>query len=256
MKNFCFLLLSCALSPLFIFAQHDSLLSGKYVWKLPQSHGDLSEVTLFEGKVHDMEWLQMNAQRLAAGGLRTEMHVPSNEEHLIIIKSGLITLLLADSTYTLGAGSVVLLMPGESFTLQNSSKAAVDMYLMKYRSKRYIDSAERRSFGRSMVKNWNTIEYKTHEKGGRRNFFDLPTAMSRRFEMHVTTLNKGFKSHDPHTHLPEEIILVTDGSTEMQVGDRFYTGGVGSIYYLGSNVPHAIRNTGTRPCTYFAFQFE
>jgi (S)-ureidoglycine aminohydrolase len=42
----------------------------------------------------------------------------------------------------------------------------------------------------------------------------------------------------------------------MQIADRFYKGNTGSIYYLGSNVPHAIQNDAIGTCTYFAFQFE
>ena len=74
--------------------------------------------------------------------------------------------------------------------------------------------------------------------------------------MHVSTLKLDKKSHDPHTHQAEELILVMDGNTEMQIGQKFYQGKEGSIYYMGSNILHAIRNVGAVPCTYFAFQFE
>jgi (S)-ureidoglycine aminohydrolase len=80
--------------------------------------------------------------------------------------------------------------------------------------------------------------------------------MCERFEMHVTTLNEGLKSHDPHTHRPAEIILIIEGNTEMQIGDDFYQGTQGDLYFVASEVPHAIRNTGKSACSYFAFQFE
>ena len=99
------------------------------------------------------------------------------------------------------------------------------------------------------------IPFKPHDKGGIRNYFDLSTAMSKRFEMHATTLKEGLKSHEPHTHTAEEIVLITHNKTEMQIGDKFYKGETGDIYYLGSNVPHAIQNNGKGECTYFAFQF-
>ena len=110
--------------------------------------------------------------------------------------------------------------------------------------------------GGSAVLDWKKVAFRSHDKGGRRNFFDRPTAMCARFEMHVTTLNVGLQSHDPHTHAPEEIILVTAGETKMQIADKFFPGTPGSIYYAGTKVPHAIENTGKAPCTYFAFQFE
>ena len=87
-------------------------------------------------------------------------------------------------------------------------------------------------------------------------FFEQGTAMSKRFEMHVTTLKEGIRSHDPHTHRAEEIVLMIEGNTEMQIGQTFVKGTNGDLYYLGSNVLHAIRNIDTKPCMYFAFQFE
>ena len=80
--------------------------------------------------------------------------------------------------------------------------------------------------------------------------------MSPRLEMHVSTLNPALKSHEPHTHRAEEIVLLMEGQTSMQIGYAFFRGKPGSVYYLGSNVLHAIKNEGTRPATYFAFQFE
>jgi len=110
--------------------------------------------------------------------------------------------------------------------------------------------------GGSMIVDWNKIPFKPHGNGGIRNFFERPTAMSRRLEMHVSTLKPGLKSHEPHTHRAEEIVLMIDHTSEMQIGNKFYKGEPGSIYYLGSNMLHAIRNDGAEACTYFAFQFE
>ena len=74
--------------------------------------------------------------------------------------------------------------------------------------------------------------------------------------MHVTTLKEGLKSHEPHTHRAEEIVWILEGETEMQLGNEVVKTAVDGFYYLGSNVPHAIKNIGTKPATYFAFQFE
>ena len=60
----------------------------------------------------------------------------------------------------------------------------------------------------------------------------------------------------PHQHRAEEIVLVTENKTEMQIGYKFYKGAAGDIYYIGSNILHSIRNDGKGNCSYFAFQFE
>lgn len=244
------------LLPLAAKAQTDSMQSGLYAWKEPGAQKSISSAVLFEGKVQDMQWLQMSANKLTPSKARNEKKIPADEEHLMIIKSGRLRLIVKDSTFTIGAGSVALLLPGENYSLQNRNGEPCKFYLMKYRSKLPADIERGKSVGGALVTDWNNVVFKPHDKGGRRDFFERPTAMCRRMEMHVSTLNPGLKSHDPHTHRAEEIVLVTEGNTEMQIRDGFYKGSAGSIYYLGSNVPHAVQNNGTKPCTYFAFQFE
>jgi (S)-ureidoglycine aminohydrolase len=77
-----------------------------------------------------------------------------------------------------------------------------------------------------------------------------------KLDIHVTTLNTGLKSHDPHTHKAEEIVLMIDGNAEMQIADSFKKAGPGDLIYLGSNVSHAIRNDDTKPCMYYAIQWQ
>jgi (S)-ureidoglycine aminohydrolase len=232
--------------------------SQMYSWKKPEKKisQHIFSTTLFEGTVHDMEYMQMNANVIIPSKKKTSLHVPGNEEHLWIIKSGVLTIGFKDSTWSVGGGSIALLMPGEKYSIQNTTKDSCTYYVMKYRSKLPKDVARGNSSGGSLVKDWSKITFKPHDKGGIRNYFERPTAMSKRFEMHVTTLKEGIKSHEPHTHRAEEIVLIIDNKTEMQIDDKFFKGGTGDIYYLGSNVSHAIRNDGIGTCTYFAFQFE
>jgi (S)-ureidoglycine aminohydrolase len=245
------------LLPCFVIAQQDSLSSGVYHWKEPKDkdNKNISIVILFEGKVHDMEWIQMSSNILFPSKQKYQFQVLENEEYLLIIKSGYLTI-GRDSSYLIGAGSVALFMPGEAFLLKNTGKDSCRYFLMKYRSKNPVDIERGNAAGYSLIKDWNKVEFKPHDKGGRRDFFERPTAMCKRFEMHVTTLKEGLKSHGPHTHRAEEIILIVEGKTEMQIGDKFYKGSSGDVYYLGTDVLHGIRNEGTGTCTYFAFQFE
>ncbi len=107
------------------------------------------------------------------------------------------------------------------------------------------------------MKIWENIPFKANNNGGgRHDFFEQPTAMQKRFEMHVTTLKEGLRSHDPHTHRAEEIIFVIDGETEMLAGNVVVKTAAGGFYYLGSNVLHGIKNIGTKVSSYFAIQFE
>ncbi len=70
---------------------------------------------------------------------------------------------------------------------------------------------------------------KKTEKGGRREIVDRPTAMFERFEMHVSTLNKGLASHDPHTHAAEEVVLLISGDATMVIGTGLVKAAPGAV---------------------------
>jgi (S)-ureidoglycine aminohydrolase len=256
MKKILLIVILVLPSPAFILP--DVIQSKMHSWQKPTRmvQPDLFSATLFEGSAYDMEYLQMTANALLPSPCKSTLQVPANEEHLLLIKTGVLSLGMRDSSWSIGGGSVALLMPGEKYTLQNTLNDSCTYYVMKYRSKAIVDMARAQASGGSFVKDWNKLEFKPHERGGIRKYFERPTAMAKRFEMHVTTLKEGIKSHEPHTHRAEEIVLIIDNKTEMQIGDKFYKGGTGDVYYLGSNVSHAIRNDGKGTCTYFAFQFE
>ncbi|MEO8414961.1 MAG: cupin domain-containing protein [Ginsengibacter sp.] len=246
------------LAPLLLSAQQDSIISQVYQWKQPVKslQGNTRSTILFEGSTHDMEWLQMDALELAESRADIKMDVPAGEENLYIVKKGILITTLNDSVYTLGQGSIVLLLPGQHFSIQNKITTSCEYYVAKYRSNSPIDLQRGKDSGGSFIEDWKSIVLKPSEKGGTRNYFQRPTAMTKRLDMHVTTLNAGLKSHDPHTHRAAEMIVMIEGNTEMQIAQKFYKGIGGDVYYLGSNVLHGIRNIGSQPCTYFAIQFE
>ena len=163
------------------------------------------------------------------------------------------TVTLNNETKLLGAGSVLLILPGDDQMMNNLSNEDVSYFVLIYKSKR---PRSKNNSGVSEMYNWNEIVYKPHEKGGRRDFFDRPTSMFSRMEMHVTTLNTGLKSHEPHKHLAEEMILIVDGKVQMQIGDGRYDGSKGDLFFLPSNQLHNLTNTDNKSVTYFAFQFN
>jgi (S)-ureidoglycine aminohydrolase len=240
--------------PVLVLAQKDSVLSGAYSWQQPAvQKGKISSIVLLEGKVHDFEWMQFAANSIA-GKTEIKQTSPANQEQLLIVRSGAVTIYVGDSTFLLTANSVAVLMPGEKYSLSNTATTAAEFFTMKYRSKKPADAQRG---GTSFVKIWERIPFKPNNiGGGRRDFFERPTVMQKRFEMHVTTLKEGLKSHEPHTHPAEEIILVIEGETEMQIGNSIMKTSAGGFYYAGSNVLHGIKTIGTKSSTYFAIQFE
>lgn len=249
------IMLACLFLSTAIVVEAQTVASIKYSWKKPATKTDGHwSTTLFEGVAHDMASIRMTSNAVSSSP--ETLTVPANEEQLLIVKDGTLKLTLNDSLYVIGSGSVALLMPGQSYVQQNMSTDSCTFYLLSYRSMTPADPERGVHAGGSFVKDWIRTSFVAHDKGGIRRYFERPTTMCRRLEMHVTTLNKGLKSHEPHMHIAEEIVIVVSGKTEMQIGDTFFKGGAGTVYYLGSNAAHAIRNDGDLPCTYFAFQFN
>ena len=172
-------------------------------------------------------------------------------EQLFIVKKGSVSAQLLGSDKTLTRNSVVFLAQGDQLNVR-SMEMGSQLYRMSFEGRHPNLNASSPSFSISYAE----VPFVPHEKGGVRKYFETSTKMCDRFEMHITTLKPGLKSHQPHTHKSEELIIMIDGDTEEEIGNARYQGQVGDVYYLGANVPHAIKNVGVQPCTYFAFQWH
>ena len=176
-------------------------------------------------------------------------------EQILIIKEGKVEVNVAEETQIIGPNSVAFLLPGEKGTITSKSERT-SYYTMLYTSA-YNPNLERgKEDGGSFIIDYDQLEYLKHDKGGRRNFFRRSTAMCPYYEMHITNLNPGIKSHEPHIHRAAEFIIMIDGDTEMEIGNELYKAEKGGVYFAPAYVPHAIRNTGDKQCQYFAFQWH
>jgi (S)-ureidoglycine aminohydrolase len=211
---------------------------------------------LIDGETTHLENFAIHTTMLEPGKAPHGSQIHTDYEEIVFVKEGRIEMMINETKKVLGPGSVALILPGDEHGIVNTSESQATYYIIKYKSKAAMDVERGKKAGGSILVDWESLEFKPHSRGGRRNFFDRKSAMSERIEMHATTLNPGIKSHEPHTHAPAEIIVMMEGTTEMEIDGKVYPGEVGDIYFLGSNIPHAIRNTGDKPCMYLAFQWE
>ena len=211
---------------------------------------------IMDGSTFHMENFEIHATTLNPGQAPHGSQVHSDEEEIIVVKEGKLKVTMEDESREMGPGSVALILPGDEHSLENAADSETTYFVIKYKSKNPINSERGKLSGGSQLISWDELEFRPHDRGGVRSYFDRKSALSERIEMHVTTLNPNIKSHEPHTHGPAEIVLMMNGTTEMEIGEGLYPGTPGDIYFLGSNIPHAIRNTGNNPCMYMAFQWE
>lgn len=235
------------------FAQETALTSSVYKWP---DMGSASEKRLLKGSTTFFKSYDVNIMTVRAGSKPISASISNDVEELLIITQGKLRMMVNKEDKVLGPGSIAFIMPGEKYAIQPVGKEESIFYSLKSTA-RSADVRERgKSSGGSFLLDGDEIVTKKTERGGRKDFFDRPTATCDDFEMHVTILNAGLPSHPPHTHAQEEIILLMKGDATMAINNKDYEISPGSLVFLASGDLHGIRNSGKGQCEYFAFQWK
>ncbi len=217
-------------------------------YKYPVNSND---TILFKGQTAHLRDLQfdINFMDMAEG----KSLFKEDKEQIIIVKKGRLQVTLNGTSKTIGPNSVVVIMPKDEASIKSKAQNT-SYYQMTYVSDD-MDVVRGKKEGSALLE-FEEIPFKEHDRGGIRNYFNRKTVMCPYYEMHLTNLNGGIKSHEPHTHRAPEIIIMIKGETEMEIGNDIFGAKAGDVYFTGSNVPHAIRNLGNDQCMYIAFQWE
>ena len=215
-----------------------------------------TERAIVSGSTRDLVSLDVRAVTLAPKrSTDTAVVVGQNDsEVLMIIKDGQLGITIDGKRKLVSSGSVALALPGDEIRVVNEGARPATYYLFTYVSKAPPAVARGKIAGGSFLVDWSEVEVKKSATGMRRDIFDRPTSMFRRFEIHVSTLNEGLTNHATHTHRAEEFVVMREGSNEMIIDTPGHALAVGDIVFLGSNVPHSLKNTGAGPTEYFAIQ--
>lgn len=180
----------------------------------------------------------------------------ADTEILMILLEGELVISLHGTEKTVGPGSIAFMMPGEKFNFK--SKGPAVFYVFRSKSKLPMIDDRAKADGGSFIVDWKDAEEKKHERGSRRDFFNRATASCSKYEMHVTSLNKGLNSHAPHRHAEEEIILMINGSGAVRMDStKLFSARAGEFVFIPSGVLHGLENTTKDgSCSYYAFQWK
>jgi len=211
---------------------------------------------VMDGATSVLRNLEVHLTTLEPGKAAHPPHTHADQEELIIVKEGVINMTIAGKSKLLSAGGIAYSLPGDEHGAVNAGKTKAAYYVVKYTTRTPVNAERGKHAGGSILMNWNEPAVDKTDRGERRQFYNRSTALFEKFDMHVTTLNKGAVSHLPHTHRQEEIILLKAGTISMQVGDKHYAATAGDIVFLPTGVLHALENTGNGACTYYAFQWQ
>ena len=116
--------------------------------------------------------------------------------------------------------------------------------------------AQTRPIQGSATFDWNTFKINPTAYGSQRPILRAPTATLDELEMHITTLQPGTTSHEPHRHANEELIILREGSLETLSNGVWKPVGSGSVIFNASNDLHGVRNVGTTPATYHVVNWK
>jgi len=253
-KSFFFFL--ALITSIYLVAQVDTVKSGVYGWNNIKSEkvDGRDRKQIVDGSTTDLAELEIHSSTLKAGQSPHLPHVHEDFEELIIVKEGKLKVTIKDSSKILGPGGLALAIAGDLHGFQNTSAKPVTYYILKFKPKSSEKNKQGSEAG-SFMKDWAELVAEKTDKGERRSIFDRPTPLFGKLEVHATSLNAGLASHNPHTHRAEEIILMIKGNVQMQIGREFYKAAGGDLIFLGSNILHALKNTGIEQCSYFAIQW-
>ena len=238
--------------------QTDSLSPRVYNWDGLTAKKEENRIIrqVLEGSTTSLSHFEVQSTTLEPGKAPHPPHVHEDMEELIIVKDGQVKITIEGTSKIMGPGSIAFAMPGDEHGIENISNTQATYYILKYKSKRPMNLERAKQNGGSFMLDWNELKTSNTGKGYRRNFFNRATSQLNQFEMHTTALHADSVSHAPHTHVQEEIVLILRGNIEMYIDGKHYKGSAGDLYFLSSNVPHALKNTGKEQCEYFAFQWR
>jgi len=241
-----------------IMAQSDTLRSAVYNWSNIQPVKVETRETkkVLEGSTLDLEHLEIHTSTIGPGVVNHPPMIHNDVDELILIKEGNVQVTINNKTQTLGPNSVLFILAGDEQSFKNNSDKSATYYVLSFRGRTPIDIPRGKKGGGTFMVDWKDIIVKKTDKGESRQIFDQPSPMFQRFDMHATNLNPGMISHPPHTHRSEEIILMIKGDVQMQIGENFFNATSGDVILLEGNVPHALNNTGSEQCSYYAIQWH
>jgi XRE family transcriptional regulator, regulator of sulfur utilization len=108
---------------------------------------------------------------------------------------------------------------------------------------------------RSGVIDSETLVRAKTRTGERRDVFDAPTGTLDRLHGHITTLNPGENTGPLHRHPQEELVIIREGTVEVNIDGRKEVAGPGAIVYFGVNENENMTNVGRTPATYLVLQW-
>ena len=84
---------------------------------------------------------------------------------------------------------------------------------------------------------WDQLAFAPTKTGARVMVFDAPTPTLDRFHLHITTLNPGENTGALHRHPQEELVIIKEGTVEVNIEGKLTIATTGSMIFFAANRP-------------------
>lgn len=212
------------------------------------------EQTLTEGNTRDFSHVIIQAITLSANH-PTQSVQQLDEEAILLVRSGELTLTLGKNQKTLHPGSVSMIMPGDEYQIANKAAQPLTYYQIRYTSNEMPDLDLYRLLGDSFWVDWREIAATDDQRGSTRRFSPYPTIMSDRVVIEMKTVNAGLVDQPVHTHRAAELLLSLDYPVQLRMGKTTKEVQAGDLVFIESEVTHGISPLRREGCSYVYVHF-
>ena len=185
-------------------------------------------------------------------------HAPHRhpQEEIIIVKEGRLEVHINGRTYPAGPGSVLFYATNDAHAVRNIGTTPATYWVVNFASAAtHTPSAHRANPSvQSQVFEWEKLEATPTAFGSRRAVFRGSTVTLNNLSVNATTINAGQSSHAAHRHPDEELVILKEGTLEVNLDGRIQRVGAGSLLFFGSNDFHHMRNVGDTPATFYVIR--
>lgn len=224
----------------------------------PTANGERRDVT--ERPTATFEVFESHVTTLLPGRMSHAPHQHAREE-LIILRDGTLDVTINGATTRAGPGSLLFFAANDFHNVQNVGDTPATYFVFNFataatRAAPKEGASAVAAPGKlvSRIFDWTKLEVKPTRTGERRAVVDSPTTTLANFACHVTTLNPREAPHGAHHHPDEEIVLIKEGTLEVDLAGVKTTAGPGSIVFAASNDEHGWRNAGDTRASYYVIR--
>ncbi|GAB3500097.1 hypothetical protein GCM10027341_24740 [Spirosoma knui] len=233
------------------------VVSTVYTWgKAPvENQAGYAERTLLEGTAKGFSAISLQAVTLPANQ-PAQPAQQLDEEALLIVKEGELTLTIEQTRKTLGPGSVVIIMPGDFFRLDNKSLQPLTYYFLRSTSNEVPDLDLYRLAGGSFWVDGREESPGSLSQSRIRPLFEGGTIMAKRLKIERATLAPGASDNTSPSKSAIKMLVMLENAALATIDGVAHKAQSGDVVFVGADVAYSVQNASQAPCTYLSLEFE